>query len=123
MKMNRCKKQIRRRTTRRLFLEPLEVRTMPSGLTVFGTDGSKHETTVKEESLGTFVQGISQDELIQVKASGISGGDSINWTLAYASGYGNNAVLSPVTSVSPSSGTLSANHIKDDVTLTFNTST
>jgi hypothetical protein len=122
MKMNRCKKQITPRTTRRLFLEPLEVRTMPSGLTVFGTDGSKHETTVKEESLGTFVQGISQNELIQVKSSGISGGASINWTLAYASGYGNNAALSPVTNISPSSGTLDVNHVRDDVTLTFNTS-
>src|SRR5437899_11494617 len=88
MKMNRWKKQITPRATRRLFLEPLEVRTMPSGLTVFGTDGSKHETTVKEESLGTLVQGISQNELIQVKPSGISGGASINWTLAYASVYG-----------------------------------
>src|SRR5262249_34976572 len=73
--------------------------------------------------LGTFVQGISQNEPLQVKASGISGGNSINWTLAYVSGYGDNATLSSVTSLSPSSGTLTVNHIREDVTFTFNTCT
>src|SRR5437867_3132580 len=104
MKSNRWKRKTKPRTPVRLFLEPLEVRTMPTGLTVFGIDGAKHETAAKEENFGTFVQGVTFNEGITVKGSGINQGQTVNWTLAYVSGYGNNSTLSPVTGISPSSG-------------------
>jgi len=50
MKTHRWKRRTKPRTPVRLFLEQLEVRAMPTGLTVFGTDGAKHETVVKEEN-------------------------------------------------------------------------
>src|SRR5713226_5057124 len=121
MKTNRWKRKTKSRTPVRLFLEPLEVRTMPTGLTVFGTDGAKHDAVAKEESFGTFAQGVTLNEGIKVKASGINQGQVITWTLAYVSGYGNNSTLSPVTGISPSTGALTLNHVQDAVTLSFNT--
>ena len=67
MKSNRWKRKTKPRTPVRLFVEQLEVRTMPTGLTVFGTDGAKHETAAKEESFGTFTQGVNFNEGITVK--------------------------------------------------------
>ena len=123
MKINRWKRKTRPRTPVRLFLEQLEVRAMPTGLTVFGTDGAKHETSVKEENFGTFVQGVNFNEGITVKGSGINQGQTVNWTLAYVAGYGNDSTLAPITVINPSTGALTLNHVQDAVTLTFNTST
>ena len=87
------------------------------------TLASKHETAAKEESFGTFAQGVTFNEVIDVKGSGINQGQTVNWTLAYVAGYGNDSTLSPVTGINPSSGALTLNHVQDPVTLTFNTST
>src|SRR5260370_9987950 len=103
-------------------LERLEDRLAPTGVTVLGTDGAKHDAVAKEQNFGTFAQGVSFNEGITVKGSGINQGQVVNWTLAYVSGYGNNSTLSPVTGISPSSGILTLNHVQDSVTLTFNTS-
>ena len=69
------------------------------------------------------MQGVSFNEGITVKGSGINQGQTVNWTLAYVAGYGNDSTLSPVTGISPSSGALTLNHVQDPVTLSFNTST
>ena len=96
---------------------------MPTGLTVNGTDGAKHETAAKEENFASFAQGVTFNEVIDVRGTGINQGQTVNWTLAYVSGYGNDSTLSPVTGISPSSGALTLNHVHDLATLTFNTST
>src|SRR5438132_14434513 len=123
MKNNRWKRKAKPRSPVRLFVEQLEIRAMPTGLTVNGTDGAKHETAAKEENFASFAQGVTFNEVIDVRGTGINQGQTVNWTLAYVSGYGNDSTLSPVTGISPSSGALTLNHVHDLATLTFNTST
>jgi len=96
---------------------------MPTAVSVFGTDGLKHTSAGAEESLGTFAQGVNPNEVISIKGSGINHGETVNWTLAYVSGYGNNSALSPITVINPSSGSFTDSHTQDSVTLKFSTST
>jgi hypothetical protein len=111
------------RLSRRLFIEELEARTVPSlSLKILGTDGLAHTTSGTEQNFGSFVQGTSQDESITLRGAGINQGASIDWTLSYVPGYGNDSTLAPATDIFPSSGTLTANKQRDSVVLTFTTS-
>jgi MBG domain (YGX type) len=53
------------------------------------------------------VSGASQN--LQIKVTGLGGSQSLSWAGAFASGVANNATLSPLTTLSPTSGTISGN--------------
>ncbi len=106
-----------------LLLEQLESRLTPSTLTLLGTDGLRHPTLATEENMGAFTQGTTFNEGVELKVVSLNPGESVNWTATWETGYGNDAMILPVTSVNPSTGTLDGNHLQQDIALGFNTTT
>ena len=99
-------------------------------LRIFGSsDGStEHETLATEENLGTVTVGsplvltCPRGSGLVVRAPG-SGNDNQNWSLAYGGTGSNNAVLSPLTTLTPNNGTLAGANDTKCVAMTIATGT
>jgi hypothetical protein len=99
-------------------------------LRIFGSsDGStEHETLAAEEDLGSVTFGNSltltcpRGTGLVVRAPG-AGNDNQNWSLAYGGAGSNNAALSPLTTLNPSSGTLAGANDTKCVGMTVTTGT
>ncbi|HET9794148.1 MAG TPA: kelch repeat-containing protein, partial [Thermoanaerobaculia bacterium] len=99
------------------------------GLNISGKDGGQHGQVNAEEDLGNIAQGTSlsltcpRGTGLTVKATGLGGSSSETWVLGYSSVYGNDSTLSPLTTLNPSSGTLSSSSDTVCVATTITTST
>src|SRR2546430_1967127 len=97
-------------------------------LHVFGSDTLAHQTATTEENLGSFPQGTNlaltcpRGTGLTVQVTGNGGGNTVNWSLAYVTGYADNATLSPKTTLQPSSGSFTGNG-STCVAMTITTST
>jgi hypothetical protein len=83
------------------------------GLNILGSDNTQHNQVNNEENLGNVAQGTSlsltcpRGTGLTVKATGLGSG-STNWALGYFVGYGNDSTLSPLTTLTPSSGSFTS---------------
>ncbi len=81
---------------------------------VKGKDDAPHQSSGGEENLGSIAQGTPLSLVcprgtgLTVKATGLGSSSSIGWALAYVTGYVDDATLSPLTTLTPSSGTLTS---------------
>src|SRR5436190_8747620 len=81
-----------------------------------GKDNQSHNlanSKETEEDLGSITSGSNLAATcptgLTAKASGLGGGQSTSYAISYVSGLGDNASLSPKTTISPSSGTFNGN--------------
>ncbi len=74
-------------------------------INILGTDGSQHSSQTNEENLGYIGPG-TLDKFISIKANGLGTGNTLSWNLVYVASAENDSVLFPLTTLSPSSGTL-----------------
>jgi hypothetical protein len=82
-------------------------------LKILGKDNGSHSKQQNEEDLGSFPQGTSllltcpRGTGLTLQATGLGSTQTVNFSLAYIAGYGNNSTLSPLTQLNPGTGTLS----------------
>src|SRR5436190_1793940 len=81
-----------------------------------GKDNQSHNlanSKETEEDLGSITSGSNLAATcptgLTAKASGLGGSQSTSYAISYVSGFGDNASLSPKTTISPSSGTFNGN--------------
>ena len=77
-----------------------------------GKDDAEHLTLPTEEALGSVGQSAGAVSLtcprgtgLTVRATGLGGSQTSAWSLAFFAGVGDNATMSPATTLSPNSGT------------------
>jgi hypothetical protein len=85
-----------------------------AGLNFFGSDNAQHGTIGSEENLGSVTQGTSIN-LTCPRGTGLTvaatGGPilfPVDWNVAYGGAGANNATLSPLTTLSPGSGSITS---------------
>jgi cysteine-rich repeat protein len=92
------------------------------GFKILGADNFQHEKSgpspaTDEEDLGSFVQGNSvsltcpRGNGLTAQGTGLGSDGTTNWTLAYGTVRTDNTTLSPLTTLTPSSGTFTGNSV------------
>jgi Bacterial Ig-like domain (group 3) len=83
-----------------------------ANLSIKGADGSPHTQGTQPENLGSLPFGTTlsltcpRGTGLTLAGSGLSASTPLGWTIQYASGDANDGTLSPITTLTPSSGTL-----------------
>ena len=99
-------------------------------LNILGSDNAQHQNSGSEENLGSIPQGTSvtltcpRPTGLGVKAAGLGGSSTQAWSIAYGTGAGsaaNNATLSPLTTLTPNSGTVTGSSDTACVAMTITT--
>ncbi len=82
-------------------------------MNILGANNNQHETLAKEEDLGSVAQGTSisltcpRGTGLTAKATGLGSSGSVSWTIGYAGTGADDATLSPLTTLTPNSGSFS----------------
>lgn len=81
------------------------------GLNFFGTDGGQHKVIGSIEDLGSISKGTDLTGTLRIQGVGLGTSGSIDWTISWVSAL-DESTLSPLTTLTPSTGTV--DHSDDD---------
>ena len=97
-----------------------------TNLLLKGSDGNAHSNASSEENLGSIAKGTNLSLVcptgLGIKATGLGNSGTQAWSIAYVAAAANNSTLSPLTTLSPSSGSVTGND-SSCIGMTISTST